>query len=85
MVSNKNFPNGFTNWLETSIEITEGLVRAIDKDLIELDGRGGLWETVEDYTDEFEKLYEGELWIDKEWFDTLDDFILNKIKKLQKN
>ena len=85
MVSNKNFPNGFTNWLETSIEITEGLVKAIDKDLIELDGRGGLWETVEDYTDEFENLYEGELWIDKEWFDTLDDFILNKIKKLQKH
>ena len=85
MVSNKNFPNGFTNWLETSIEITVGLVRAIDKDLIELYGRGGLWEAVEEYTDEFEKLYEGELWIDKEWFDTLDDFILNKIKKLQKH
>lgn len=85
MKSNKKFPNGFTSWFETSIEIAEHLINAMSSDSITFEGRGDYWETIENYSNEFEKLYKGEEWIDKEWFDTLDKFMDMKIKQLQLN
>lgn len=82
-MSNKNFPNGFLNWFETSVEISEHMFTALRTDRIDLDGRGQLWELIEDYTDEFEKKYKDVEW-DGDWFDTVDQFTEEKIKLLEK-
>ena len=80
------FPNGFTSWIETSVEITDALLSAINNEWIELDGRGELWELVEKYTNEFEQLHNETQWgIDgnfPEWFETLENFIREKIQTL---
>lgn len=85
-MADKNFPNGFLNWFETSVEISEHMFTALREDKIELDGRGELWELIEDYTDEFEKKYEGVEWGVEphfEWFDTVDKFAEEKIRLLK--
>lgn len=83
----KKFANGFINWFETSVEITAGLLHALNSNRIELDGRGELWELIEEYTDEFENDHEGVEWGDsgefESWFDTLEDFIEEKIQILE--
>lgn len=87
MSDKKHFPNGFLSWFETSVEISEHMFNALEKDEIEVDGRGELWELIEDYTDEFEKKYEGIEWGSEEpydnWFDVLDAFTIEKVNILK--
>lgn len=83
MKIDKEFPNGFLNWFETSVEISEYMFAALDSDRIKLDGRGELWELIEEYTDEFEKSHSNITWgEDLEFFDEIDLFMKNKIKLL---
>lgn len=74
----KTFPNGFTSWFETSVEISEHMFNAIETNKVELNGRGQLWELIENYTDEFENKYLNVEW-DGDWFDTIDEFMQEKI------
>ena len=78
------FPNGFTSWIETSVEITSILNSAQDIDQIELEGQGELYELVEKYTNEFEQLHKNINWdcFDDQYFEAVDQFMENKIKEI---
>lgn len=78
------FPNGFTSWIETSVEITSILNSAQDIDEIELDGQAELWEMVEKYTNEFEQLHKDTSWgsFDDHFFEAVDEFMEKKIKEI---
>lgn len=83
MKTDKDFPNGFISWIETSIEITEHLTQSLNKDEFEFENRGELYETVCEYTDEFEKLHTETIWgEDLYFFEELDAFMDIKIKLL---
>ena len=80
----KEFPNGFLNWIETHHVIVEEITRKQDTggmvDLImESQGTGGLWELGQSLTDEFEKLVEGEDWVDdRDYFEEISEFLNSK-------
>jgi len=77
----KQFPNGFTNWMETHHDVVEFITRNSDHSEIhrrrQLQGLGGLYELAEEWTDEFEKLHQGRGW-DGDYFDELQDFLTEK-------
>lgn len=67
MKTNKDFPNGFEDWVETHHNIVQEITRADGKggqvDLIEeTQGTGGLWILSQELTDEFEELNKGVAW-----------------------
>jgi hypothetical protein len=78
----KNFPNGFTSWMETHHDlvswINTELMRDYPSGLIEevmsTKGRGGMYELAEELTDRFEKMHEGYEW-DGDYFDTIEEFM----------
>lgn len=86
----KEFPNGFTSWMETHHEIVEFIVAHIIQSKTEegnviLDtshnqGTGGIYDLAEGWTDEFEKLNTGRDW-DGEFFDEVGKFCANKNKR----
>lgn len=81
----KQFPNGFTSWQETHFEIVSFINEVLSQDSIKgiieerytNQGRGGIYELAEDWTDEFENLNVDRDW-DGEFFDEIDNFCLNK-------
>jgi hypothetical protein len=84
----KNFVNGFTKWTQTFFEIvsiiTDERYRENGKGKIkEMHDEGNIsefWELAVDWTNEFEKLHEGETWTEKDWWEELDNFFAAKNK-----
>lgn len=78
------FPNGFPSWHETHFEITGWLLdkRRIQNSLsnrtVMTAGFNGLKDLAKDLTNEFETLHKGEQWIDKDWYDEIDEFLKKK-------
>ena len=93
MKTDKEFPNGFTNWIETHHEIVTYIQRKLSEmqrnrseykrydSTIEIVydkyGRGGLYELAEAWTDEFEEKNRDTEW-DGEFFDEIDYFCYDK-------
>lgn len=83
----KHFPNGFSSWAETHFDIVSFIEEILNTDnrdntiykRLESQGKGGLYELAEEWTDEFEKLHTGTEW-DGGYIDTLEDFCINKNK-----
>ena len=81
----KHFPNGFEDWSETHFEVVNLITMAISEDNpfilkeYENGGVGRMYELANDWTDEFEKQNEGKEW-DGDWFEAIEDFMLNKLK-----
>jgi hypothetical protein len=75
---------GFECYLETHYVVTAAIERAEDKALEEdinlFDGMGGKWQAAEEFSTEFEKKSEYRRW-DGEWYDELEHFMEEKIKK----
>jgi hypothetical protein len=85
----KEFPNGFTSWVETHVDVVSEITRInlLDEPfgLVEQrhseQGLGGLYELAEELTDEFELKYKGVEWgLELEYFDTIDAFLNEKLK-----
>lgn len=79
-----NFPNGFDSWYETHHEMVAAVYRHGDHHVVasvaEQVGTGGLYDLAKDWTDQFEKQYEGEMWgEEKLFFDELELFIDSKL------
>jgi len=82
---NKVFPNGFLSWLETHHEIVSFITierlsdnpRGNIKEVSETQGIGGIYELAEDWTDKFEKEFEGYSWGDEGagYFETLEGWL----------
>lgn len=78
------FPNGFDNWQETHFEIVKAIFQNeetsfVIQDAIEKLGTGGLYELAKDMTTEFEREYESRDWDDGDYFDTVEEFINEKL------
>lgn len=84
MKTDREFPNGFTNWIETYHEIVKYIALKLHYD--ETDeagshilsrysegGTGATYEIAEEWTDEFEQNNKGRFW-DGEFFDEIDEF-----------
>ena len=81
-----NFPNGFTSWYETHHEIVSSVYWHVENGKnsiaaqIQSDkGRGGLYELAKELTDQFEEEYKDETWEETDWFETLEEFLKDKI------
>jgi len=78
----KQFPNGFTSWVESHFEIVKAIAIELIEDepqgivgkVVNEKGTGGLYELSENLTDEFEELNKGREW-DGEFFDEIELFI----------
>jgi len=92
MKTNKEFPNGFTQWMETHHDVVAEITSLIDNkyfdDLGETivhirlreHGIGGMYELCEELTDEFEKQFEGVAWGEElEYYDELEHFLTEKL------
>jgi hypothetical protein len=81
------FPNGFISWTETHHEIVSIVSWAMSnddypeflQDILYKNGKGGIWELCSNLAFSFENEYVGFQW-DGEWFDTLEAWVLEKIK-----
>jgi hypothetical protein len=84
MEQQHNFPNGFTSWHETHFEIVSALCMLPDDDTtpfafrLRMGGAGELYETAQEWTDEFEYLNQGRAW-DGDFFDEVTAFINIKL------
>ena len=79
-----NFPNGLTSYLETYYEVVDFITatrlgeNGSCKRLEQVEssiGHGGLWELAQELTDKFEQQHKDEEWVDKDWFETINDFL----------
>lgn len=83
----ERFPNGFDDWHETHYQMVSAIEREMSKteptgrvnDVHLAEGHGGLFTLAKELTDEFEQQYIRQDWIDKEWWDTIDEFIKKKL------
>jgi hypothetical protein len=82
-VSIKELPNGFTSWVETHFEISLAIGTNANSDTPteKLDNlsTGEMYELVQDLTDEFEKLHEGREWEGGDYWDELNNFLMDKV------
>jgi len=86
----REFPNGFSSWIETYAEICFQMGKILGDESEETDvydklwqrydveGRGGMYKLAEELTEEFELLNLNRQW-DGEFFDEIDSFIQNKL------
>ncbi len=87
----KVFPNGFTSWAETHFEVISGIEAERRKDkpslfiqhIQEAQGTKGFYELAEELTDEFERKYEGNLWDELDWYDTIEAFIQSNLYPIE--
>ena len=86
-MARKNFPSGFTSWIETHHEVVSFMALELQKDVIglkvlreryEAQGTGGMYELAEELTDKFEKMNKGRLW-NGEFFDEIEDFLIKEL------
>lgn len=79
------FPNGFTNWIETYYLVVETITDSLHLSgnkayvIQESNGLGGLWDLAKELTDKFELQYKGKEW-DGDYFDTIDEFLDKELK-----
>lgn len=81
MKTNKEFPNGFTSWYETFFELSLLFADEWNKDQLigeiknaqESQGRGGIYELMQEWTDEFEKINAEREW-DGEFYEEIEEF-----------
>ena len=86
MTTDKEFPNGFTSWIETFYEVVAQLTSMESGDLESevintirnTKGIGGMYEFAEELTDEFEATYKDSDWVDIGFFETLENFVEQK-------
>lgn len=83
-----HFPNGFQSWRETHYLIVEFFTQCIKneeagiiKDTSETEGTPGLFSLAAEWTNEFEKIYEGQDWSELEYYETAEDFCTQKNKE----
>jgi len=73
------------NYLETYFEVVSFITDNLDtpklSQLYQEGGKGELWTLARELTDEFEDKYDGKIW-DGGWFDSLDEFLEEKINAL---
>lgn len=87
MKINKEFPNGFTSWSETFFELSLLFAEELNKDNLvgeiknayESYGRGAIYELVEQWTDDFERINTDREW-DGEFHDEIEGFFKLKNK-----
>lgn len=81
------FKNGFANWYETFFEVSIFIEQTIGKSLEheksyvhfihDIGGRAALKQLAREWTDEFEKRYEGTIWLE-DYYEELDEFLNEK-------
>lgn len=92
MKTQKEFPNGFTNWIETHHDVVAEISGRLwannfdqDEDTIlgerfREQGSGGMYELAEELTDEFEEAYKGFVWGEEiAYYETLENFLDEKL------
>ncbi len=88
MKDKDKFPNGVTSYLETHFEVSIFIGIELSKDTTEYSkitkvsenqGTGGIYELVEDLTDEFEKIHKDNDWSEDEYFETIEEFLHTKL------
>lgn len=86
-MARKNFPNGFTSWMETFFEVTSYIEIERSKDVItskviseiqETEGTCGMYSLAEKLTDKFEKENKGRFW-DGEYWDEIEKFLVAEL------
>lgn len=81
------FPNGFDSWQETHFEIVSKITSLLEsgetsepiEKIQKEQGHGGLYELAKEMTIEFERKYDGRDWADGDYFDTVEEFINEKL------
>lgn len=84
----KQFPNGFTSWMETHYEVVAFIENHLNlpssmqrgsfiSGVLEQQGHGGLYELAEMWTDEFENKNVDTEW-DGDFFDSLEEFLSDR-------
>lgn len=84
-------PNGVTSFLETYYEVVTFINRHLtwvceeESTIIERyrqQGHGEMYELAQEWTEQFEEKYEGEIWGETlEFYDVLEEFLREKNKK----
>lgn len=88
----QEFPNGFTSWYETHYEISSFISAMLSQDekggedtiIYQTQLNGGtpmIWELAASWAAEFEALHTGEVWYDKDFYDTVEAFCIAKNKQ----
>ena len=85
--ANVTLPKGFRDWAETHHEIVCTIHAFIDNDImpnklldiLDMEGRGGLYDLSIDLTNEFANTYENRVW-DGDWVDTIIQFTKLKLQ-----
>lgn len=88
-MKDKEFINGFNNWIQTYFEITYNIVLEIRhkepckmvSNTFDKKGHTGLYDLADELTDEFETNNKGKEW-DGEFYDEIDKFIEKKFGRL---
>ena len=85
-VEEKEFPNGLDSWIESHYEISQAIERASNfsdnavSSIIQKWGTGGLYDLANELTNKFERENKSVEWgIEKEYFDTMDEFLTNNL------
>ena len=85
--ANVTLPKGFRDWADTHHEIVCTIHAFIDNDImpnklldiLDMEGRGGLYDLSIDLTNEFANTYENRVW-DGDWVDTIIQFTKLKLQ-----
>jgi hypothetical protein len=79
------FPNGLEDYLETHFEISNAIQSQLDNEesiafkIAEQGGTGQIYVLAKELTDEFTQKYSDEYWEANDFFDTLDEFLHDRI------
>lgn len=87
LMADNPYPNGFRSWMETFFDIVwdmatiqnHELKSKLMEQILEEQGRGGLYDLAENMTDEFEAVHEGRKW-DGDYNETINEYIKKKLK-----
>ena len=85
----QKFCNGFDSWQETHFEVVSYINTELSKDnpsgvigdTYEMHGTGGIYFLAENWTDQFEQMFEGEDWAEKEFFEVIYEYCKTKNMK----
>lgn len=80
----KDFPNGFTSWIETYFEFVNLINLNSESKFVnsrrQTQGIGGIYELAEELTDEYEKFFEDEDYAEIDFFDTITKYFETKMQ-----
>ena len=85
----QKFCNGFNSWQETHFEVVSYINYELSKDVpsgvigdtYEASGTGGMYELAENWTDEFEEMFDSEDWTERDYFETIHEYCKTKNMK----